>query len=80
LLLLDEPSLGLSPIYARRIFSVIARLSQAGRSILLVEQNARAALKISRRAYCLETGKIFLEGASEVLENDARVREAYLGG
>ncbi len=80
LLLLDEPSLGLSPIYAKLIFSVVGQLAKEGRSILLVEQNARAALKISDRGYCLETGRIFLSGSSDELAEDARVREAYLGG
>jgi branched-chain amino acid transport system ATP-binding protein len=80
LMLLDEPSLGLSPIYSQKIFAIIRRLAEQGRSILLVEQNARAALKISSRAYCLETGRIFLEGKSSDLAEDSRVREAYLGG
>ncbi len=80
LLLLDEPSLGLSPIFAKLIFSVIEKLAEEGRSILLVEQNARAALKISNRGYCLETGRIFLTGPSDELARDERVREAYLGG
>lgn len=80
LLLLDEPSLGLSPIYARKIFTVISELSSEGRTILLVEQNARAALRISDRAYCLETGQIFLSGKSSELLQNPRVREAYLGG
>ncbi len=80
LLLLDEPSLGLSPIYARKIFTVISELSDAGRAILLVEQNARAALRISERAYCLETGQIFLSGKSGDLLENPKVKEAYLGG
>lgn len=80
LLLLDEPSLGLSPIYAQRIFSVIKHLASEGRTILLVEQNARAALKISKTAYCLESGRITLQGDSKDLANDERVQAAYLGG
>lgn len=80
LLLLDEPSLGLSPIYAKLIFSVVEKLAKEGRSILLVEQNARAALRISSRGYCLETGRIFLSGSSYELAQDDRIKEAYLGG
>jgi len=80
LLLLDEPSLGLSPLYSQRIFSVIQRLAGEGRTILLVEQNARAALKISASAYCLEGGKITLQGVSQELAKDERVKMAYLGG
>ncbi len=80
LLLLDEPSLGLSPIYAQRIFSVIKLLASEGRTILLVEQNARAALKISGTAFCLEGGKISLSGDSKELANDERVMRVYLGG
>jgi len=79
LILLDEPSLGLSPIYSQRIFQIIKQLASEGRSILLVEQNARAALTISDRAYCLETGRITLEGPSAELASDPRIREAYLG-
>lgn len=79
LLLLDEPSLGLSPIFCERIFEIIRRLAAQGKSILLVEQNARAALAISKRAYCLETGRITLQGASNELAEDPRVRGAYLG-
>jgi branched-chain amino acid transport system ATP-binding protein len=80
LLLLDEPSLGLSPILVRKIFEIIAQLSTEGRSILLVEQNARAALKVAARGYCLETGRIFLAGDSSQLMDDSRVKAAYLGG
>ncbi len=80
LMLLDEPSLGLSPIYSQKVFAVVRELAGQGRSILLVEQNARAALQISQRAYCLESGRMILEGASASLAGDARVKEAYLGG
>lgn len=80
LLLLDEPSLGLSPIFAQKVFDTITQLAGSGRAVLLVEQNARAALKISNRAYCLETGRMFLDGDSRQLANDPRVKEAYLGG
>jgi branched-chain amino acid transport system ATP-binding protein len=80
LLLLDEPSMGLAPLVVQDIFKVIQRLrSEEGTTILLVEQNARAALKVADRAYVLETGKVILEGiASELLENKD-VQRAYLG-
>jgi branched-chain amino acid transport system ATP-binding protein len=79
LLMLDEPSLGLAPIVVREIFHVIADLKQAGVSILLVEQNARAALQIADYAYVLETGEIALEGPSHELADDPKVVESYLG-
>lgn len=79
LLLLDEPSLGLAPIMAHRVFKSIARLRDAGMTILLVEQNARAALHISDRAYVMETGKIIMEGPSEELLNHNQIKRAYLG-
>jgi branched-chain amino acid transport system ATP-binding protein len=79
LLLLDEPSLGLAPLVVREIFEVICRLNDAGTTILLVEQNARAALKVSHRGYVLETGRIGLEGAASNLLHDAEVIKAYLG-
>lgn len=79
LLLLDEPSMGLAPIMVDRIFELITSARDSGVSILLVEQNARLALKVSSRAYVLESGKITLSGdASELLQDD-RVRAAYLG-
>ncbi|GFO63298.1 ABC transporter ATP-binding protein [Geomonas paludis] len=80
LLLLDEPSMGLAPLVVQDIFRVIERLrSEEGTTILLVEQNARAALKVADRGYVLETGKVILEGkASELLENKD-VQRAYLG-
>ena len=80
LLLMDEPSLGLSPLLVREVTSMILRINQDGISIILVEQNARLALKISHRAYVLETGNIALEGDSKDLLNDEHVRKAYLGG
>ena len=80
MLLLDEPSMGLSPLLVKEIFSIIKELNDTGMTILLVEQNARKALSISDRAYVLETGKIVLEGkASDLMEDDA-VKKAYLGG
>ena len=79
LLLLDEPSMGLAPIMVDRIFELITSARDSGVSILLVEQNARLALKVSRRAYVLESGKITLSGNSAELLQDDRVRAAYLG-
>lgn len=79
LLLLDEPSMGLAPIMVDRIFELITSARDSGVSILLVEQNARLALKVSRRAYVLESGKITLSGNSADLLLDDRVRAAYLG-
>ena len=79
LLMLDEPSMGLAPILVEQIFSIIQELHAGGTTILLVEQNAQAALDVADRAYVLETGKISMEGpADELLHNDA-VRKAYLG-
>jgi branched-chain amino acid transport system ATP-binding protein len=79
LMLLDEPSLGLAPLLAQEIFSVIERLKNEGTTILLVEQNARAALKISDRAYVLETGSIRLQGSAPDLLQNEEVKRAYLG-
>ena len=79
LLLLDEPSLGLAPLLVRTIFDAIDAINKEGTTILLVEQNANAALKHSHRAYVLETGKIVMEGPSEQVARDPRVKEAYLG-
>ena len=80
LLMLDEPSLGLAPIMVEKIFETIQELNRGGLTVLLVEQNAHAALEISRHAYVLETGKVSLEGESRELLADERVRKAYLGG
>ncbi len=80
LILMDEPSLGLAPFLVQEIFQLIVRIKESGTSVLLVEQNARMALKISDRAYVLETGKIVLtDTAQKLLESDM-VRKAYLGG
>jgi branched-chain amino acid transport system ATP-binding protein len=79
LLMLDEPSLGLAPLIVKEIFRVIASLKQTGVSILLVEQNARAALQVADYAYVLETGEIALEGPSRQLIDDPKVVESYLG-
>lgn len=79
LLLLDEPSLGLAPLVTKKIFETIERISKAGTTVLVVEQNAHAALKISQRAYVLEVGEIRFSGKSaELLKND-EIRRAYLG-
>ena len=79
LLLLDEPSLGLAPIVCQTIFSTIDAIKNAGTTVLLVEQNANAALKHSDRAYVLETGAVILEGTAAEIAIHPRVREAYLG-
>jgi branched-chain amino acid transport system ATP-binding protein len=79
LLLLDEPSLGLAPLVVHTIFEAIEEIRSKGTTILLVEQNAHAALKHSDRAYVLETGKIVMEGPSGQLAADPRIKEAYLG-
>jgi branched-chain amino acid transport system ATP-binding protein len=79
LLLLDEPSLGLAPIVCQTIFSTIEAIKNAGTTVLLVEQNANAALKHSDRAYVLETGAVILEGPAAGIATHPRVREAYLG-
>lgn len=79
LLLLDEPSMGLAPLFVHEIFKVIRRLNDQGTTILLVEQNARAALQIARYGYVLETGTVALEGLSQELLADKKVRQAYLG-
>jgi branched-chain amino acid transport system ATP-binding protein len=79
LMLLDEPSMGLSPRLVREIFRVIKEINQAGTTLLLVEQNANMALRLASRAYVLETGNIILSGTGEELLGDARVKQAYLG-
>jgi len=79
LLLMDEPSIGLAPLMVREIAKVALDINKKGTSILLVEQNARMALKISHRGYVLETGNLILEGQCTELINDERVKKAYLG-
>lgn len=79
LLLLDEPSMGLSPLYVEKIFKVIEMLKEEKITILLVEQNANLALEVSDRAYVLETGKIVKEGSAKELKNDPTIKTAYLG-
>jgi branched-chain amino acid transport system ATP-binding protein len=80
LMLLDEPSLGIAPRLVADIFEAIARIAEAGTTILLVEQNTRLALKYSKRAYVLRTGEIAMSGASKDLANNEEIRAAYLGG
>lgn len=79
LLLLDEPSLGLAPLVVENILATISRLKSEGMTIMLVEQNARAALKVAERAYVLETGRIILSGSAQDLLADRQVTRAYLG-
>ena len=79
LLMLDEPSLGLAPLVVRDIFNIIERLRSEGTSILLIEQNARAALAVSDHGYVLETGAFALDGPADALAHDPRVIETYLG-
>ena len=80
LLMLDEPSMGLAPILVEQIFDIIRELHTAGTTILLVEQNAQAALSVADRAYVLETGRITLSGTGKELMASDAVRKAYLGG
>ena len=79
IILMDEPSMGLSPILVNEIFDIIQSVSAAGTTVLLVEQNAKKALSIADRAYVLETGNIVLEGDANVLMNDESIKKAYLG-
>lgn len=78
MILMDEPSMGLSPIYVNEIFDIIKKINEDGVTVLLVEQNANKALNIAHRAYVLETGKIVLEGDADDLMNDPKVKAAYL--
>ncbi|WP_414707910.1 hypothetical protein [Pusillimonas sp.] len=80
LLMLDEPSLGLAPLIVQEILTEIGQLRHSGLSVLLVEQNARAALKVSSEGHVLEGGCITLSGPAQELSEDERVRHAYLGG
>jgi branched-chain amino acid transport system ATP-binding protein len=79
ILMLDEPSLGLAPLVSKMIFDIIRELNKDGATVLLIEQNARAALEIADYAYVLETGVIAMHGTGESLLNDDRIRAAYLG-
>ena len=78
-LLLDEPSLGLAPILVKQIFQIVKGLNEQGTTVFLIEQNAKAALKLAHRAYVMETGSIVLSGDADELAEDPRVREAFLG-
>ena len=80
LLMMDEPSMGLSPILVQQIFDIITELNKSGTTILLVEQNAEMALRIAHRAYVLESGRIVLSGSGEELARNDAVKRAYLGG
>jgi branched-chain amino acid transport system ATP-binding protein len=80
LLLLDEPSMGIAPLIVREIFRVIQQLNESGTTVLLVEQNARAALKVAHHSYVLERGQIVMEGLAGELLDNPRVKEVYLGG
>ncbi len=80
LLSLDEPSMGLAPVLVRAVFAVIAAIRKSGTAILLVEQNARQALRLADRAYVMETGRIVVSGPAAELARDPRLRAAYLGG
>lgn len=79
-LLLDEPSMGLAPLFVQEIFDIIADINQSGTTVLLVEQNANMSLQVAQRAYVMETGKIVLSGDAEKLQAAEEVRRAYLGG
>jgi branched-chain amino acid transport system ATP-binding protein len=79
LLMLDEPSLGLAPIFVERIFETVVEINRQGTAILLVEQNALMALDVARRGYVLETGHVALEGPAEELKTNEQVRKTYLG-
>ena len=79
IILMDEPSMGLSPLFVTEIFDIIVKIRELGKTVLLVEQNAKKALAIADRAYVLETGSITLEGDADELANDPKVKSAYLG-
>jgi len=80
LLLLDEPSMGIAPLIVREIFNVISKLNASGTTVLLVEQNAKAALKVANHCYVLERGEVVLEGLAAELLDNPKVKEVYLGG
>ncbi len=79
ILLMDEPSMGLSPLFVKEIFDIIEKLHKSGTTILLVEQNAKMALSVADRAYVLETGNISIEGSAKEMLEDDRIKKAYLG-
>ena len=78
-LLLDEPSMGLAPIIVTGIMNIIKKINESGTTVLLVEQNAKVALKLADRGYVLETGEIVMEGNADVLSKDDSIVKAYLG-
>ena len=80
LMLLDEPSMGLAPVLMQELFRVLKEINEEGTTILLVEQNARMALRFASRGYVLEAGNLVLEGSSEELSENPQVKKAYLGG
>jgi branched-chain amino acid transport system ATP-binding protein len=80
LICMDEPTMGLSPLYVDRVLELIAAINQQGVTIFMVEQNANLALQIAHEAYVLQTGKIVLQGSADELRRDPRIRDAYLGG
>ena len=80
MMLLDEPSMGLAPLLMLSMFDALKEINKAGTTILLVEQNARLALKFAQRGYVIENGEIVLEGESKALLDDPEVKKAYLGG
>ena len=77
---MDEPSMGLSPIFVNEIFDIIKEVSASGTTVLLVEQNANMALSVASRGYVIETGKVVLSGSAHDLQTSEEVRKAYLGG
>ena len=79
IILMDEPSMGLSPLFVAEVFKIIEEIRASGTTVLLVEQNAKKALEIADRAYVLETGKIVLSGGAKELMNNESVKKAYLG-
>ena len=79
LLLLDEPTMGLSPVMVLKLFEIIKKISEDGTTILLVEQNAKIAIKLCDRGYVMNNGEITLSGSSHELENNKQIKEAYLG-
>jgi len=80
LICMDEPTMGLSPLYVDRVLELISAINRQGVTVFMVEQNANLALQIADEAYVLQTGRIVLEGAAETLRHDPRIRDAYLGG
>jgi branched-chain amino acid transport system ATP-binding protein len=80
MIVMDEPTMGLSPLYVDRVLELIRTINQEGVSVFMVEQNANLALEIAHEAYVLQTGRIVLSGSARSLKNDTRVRDAYLGG